>query len=529
MKINRKIGVILLLVIVLPAFFFSIYQIGSLNQNEKIIEEIYNNQLDVILSSVNQYSDDVASTWAFKMNNLYSTPQHNIYTSLQQFIHHNPSMKGVFYTTDTSYKDVEIVLQDYNLSILNQRKVIGNIIHQNTKKVNKLYLNLRGGYRKIEPFSSPQSSNLLYFVFAADDFHGQRMLCGMIVDVHNFVNQVLSPKIQAIVQEQFIISVLNVKERRVIYSSEPRKYYQISTVKPLWLLPDMKLGIIYKGKTIEELVRHRTYTNFALILLLDILFICGTWFVFRSIKKEIQLAQMRTDFISNISHEIRTPLALISVYIETIMLGRSKAEKLNEYYGIIHEETGRLTSIVNKILNFSKMEEKKFKYNFGPLSLNDLGEAIIHRYDFHLKNREFVVDIKLEKDLPLINGDRDALTEVLLNLVDNAIKYSANEKYVAIETISDENNVSMLISDKGIGIPEAQQKYVFDKFFRVADNEVQQVKGSGLGLSIVKNIIDAHNGTISLHSISGKGTTFKVVFKRFAEKENSPTKISKNA
>lgn len=526
MKINRKIGIILLLVIVLPAFFFSVYEIGSLNQNEKIIEEIYNNQLDVILSSVNQYSDDVASTWAFKMNNLFSTPQRNLYSSLQQFIHNNPSMKGIFYTTDTSYKDVEIVLQDFNLSILNQRKVIGTLIRQNNKKINKLYLNLMGGYRKIEPFSSPQSSNLLYFVFAADDFHGQRMLCGMIVDVQGFVNQVLSPKIQAIVQEQFIISVLNVKGKKIVYSSEPRKYYQIATVKPLWLLPDMKLGIIYKGKTIEQLVRHRTYLNFALIFLLDALFICGTWFVFRSIKNEMQLAQMRADFISNISHEIRTPLALISVYIETILLGRSKAEKLQEYYRIIHQETGRLTGIVNKILNFSKMEEKKFKYNFGPVSLNDLAESILQRYDFHLKNNEFTVEVNLEPNLPLISGDREALMEVILNLMDNAIKYSVNEKYIAIATTSDNKHVSILITDHGIGIPEDQHQYVFDKFFRVSDSDVQQVKGSGLGLAIVKNIVEGHGGHISLITNSGKGTTFKVVFRRLPEKENSlPKKL----
>ena len=248
-----------------------------------------------------------------------------------------------------------------------------------------------GGYRKIEPFSSPQSANLLYFVFIAEDSQGQHLLCGMIIDVKGFVNQVLSPKIQAIVQEQFIINVLNEKEHKIIYSSEPKRYFQASIIKPLWLLPDMKIGIIYKGVTIQQLVRERTYLNFALILLLDILFIFGTWFVFRSIKNEIQLAQMRADFISNISHEIRTPLALISVYIETILLGRSKAEKLQEYYQIIHQETGRLTGIVNKILNFSKMEEKKLKYNFSPLSMNDLAEAVLHRFDFHLKNREFIV------------------------------------------------------------------------------------------------------------------------------------------
>ena len=311
MKINRKIGILLLLVVVLPAIFFSVYEIGSLNQNEKIIEEIYNNQLDVILSSVNRYSDDVASSWAFKMNNYFSNPQPNLYNSLHQYIQNNSSMKGVFYSNDTTCNNIEIVLRDYNLSILNQRKIICGILKENSKKINKLYVNLQGGWRKIEPISSPKSSNLLYFVFIADNYQGGKTLCGMIVDVKGFVNQVLSPKIQAIVQDRFIISVLNNKDKHVIYSSEPIKYYQISHIKPLWLLPDLKLGIIFKGRTIEQLVRDRTYLNFALIFLFDILFLFGTWFVFRSIKNEIQLAKMRADFISNVSHEIRTPLALI--------------------------------------------------------------------------------------------------------------------------------------------------------------------------------------------------------------------------
>lgn len=525
MKINRKIGIILLLVIILPAIFFSVYQIGSLNQNEKIIEEIYNNQLDVILSSVNRYSDDVASSWAFKMNNYFSSPQLNLYNSLHQYIKNNPSMKGVFYCNDSSYKNIEVVLRDYNLSILNQQEIISGILAEHAKKINKLYINLRGGWRKIEPFSSPRSSNLLYFVFIADNYQGNKTLCGMIVDVQEFVNQVLSPKIQAIVQESFIISVLKNKEKKIIYTSEPIKYNQVSHIKPLWLLPDLTLGIIFKGRTIEQLVRDRTYLNFIMILLLDVLFLLGTWFVFRSIKNEVQLAKMRADFISNVSHEIRTPLSLILLYIETIMLGRIKPGKLNYYYQIIHQETGRLIGIVNKILNFSKIEEKKFKYNFSPVNLNEVVEVIMERYNYHLTNNDFTISVNLEPELPLINGDRDALFEVMVNLIDNVIKYSKQDRYINVETYSNNGNISISISDRGIGIPETQQKYVFDKFFRVADIEVQNVKGSGLGLTIVKNIVESHYGHISVTSNPGKGTTFKLDFPKLNTKESIQTNI----
>lgn len=338
------------------------------------------------------------------------------------------------------------------------------------------------------------------------------------MDVQEFVNQVLSPKIQAIVQDKFIISVLKTDEKKVIYSSEPIKYNQVSHDKPLWLLPDLKLGIIYKGRTIEQLVRDRTYLNFILIILLDILFLCGTWFVFKSINNEIQIAKMRADFISNVSHEIRTPLALISLYIETIMMGRVKPDKYAHYYNIIYQETGRLINIVNKILNFSKIEEKKFTYNFEPVNLNELVEVIIDRYNFQLNSSQFIISVRTEGGLPHINGDREALLEVMVNLVDNIIKYSKEDKYIEIETTSSNNNVCISFTDKGIGIPEAQQKYVFDKFFRVSDIEVQNIKGSGLGLAIVKNIVEAHEGHIMLTSNTGKGTTFKLIFPKITMK-----------
>jgi len=266
--------------------------------------------------------------------------------------------------------------------------------------------------------------------------------------------------------------------------------------------------------------------NLALILLLDILFLTGTWYVFRSIKTQIQLAQMRADFISNVSHEIRTPLALISVYIETILLGRLKSDKLHEYYQVIYQETNRLTGIVNKILNFSKIEEKKYNYNFTSLNLNEIVESVLQRYDYHLKNKSFEVSIELARKLPDILGDREALYEVIMNLIDNAIKYSNDDKFISIKSWEEFGKVVLEVTDKGIGIPENQQKFVFDKFFRVTEGEVQSVRGSGLGLAIVKHIMEGHKASISLFSIPGTGSSFKLVFQ--SEVDINGNKLERN-
>jgi two-component system phosphate regulon sensor histidine kinase PhoR len=512
MRKSRKIGIILLLVVFLPALFFSVYEIGSLNRNEKIIEEIYDNQLDVIIFSVNQYSEDVASSWAINMNNVFAVSQNNYNSSLKSFTYNNSSIKGVFYVPDTSSDYVNVILQDYSIGPVHEQAVLKKILENNAKTINKLYQYIKVGYRKIEAFSSPQSPNLSYFVFIADNFHGHQALCGIIIDARAFVRQVLAPKIQAIVEDRFIISVVNEQKNEVVYISEQNRLHRITKVKSLWLLPNYKLGIIYKGKTIEQLVRERTYVNFSLILFLDILFLTGTWYVFRSIKTQIQLSQMRADFISNVSHEIRTPLALISVYIETILLGRLKSEKLQEYYQIIYQETNRLTGIVNKILNFSRIEEKKYNYTFMPVNLNEIIDNVLQRYDYHMKNKNFKVEVNLDESLPMVSGDKEALYEVLMNLIDNAIKYSKDEKYISVSSFSENNKVIVEVADKGIGISENQQKYVFDKFFRVTDGEVQNVRGSGLGLAIVKHIMDSHSASITLTSFTGKGSTFKLVF-----------------
>lgn len=478
-----------------------------------MLQEIYGNQLDAIIFSVNQYSEDVASHWATIVNNIFANAQNDLNASLKSFTFNNYSVKGVFYVPDTAYEGVNVILQDYSTNSYDQQNTIKHIIHDNSRAIKKLFQHIQVGYRKIEAFNSANSSTLSYLVFIADNYHGHKVLCGIIVDAHAFVKQVLSPKIQSIVEDRFIISVMDEHNKNeVVYVSEQNKVHSMSKVKSLWLLPKFKLGITDKSKTIEQSVRERTYVNLALILLLDLLFLTGTWYVFRSIKTQIQLAQMRSDFISNVSHEIRTPLALISVYIETILLGRLKPEKLQEYYQIIYQETNRLTGIVNKILNFSKIEEKKYNYNFTLINLNEIAESVLHRYEYHLKNKNFEIHKELASGLPDINGDREALYEVIMNLVDNAIKYSKEEKFISIRTSKELGKVILEIVDRGIGIPENQQKFVFDKFFRVTEGEVQSVRGSGLGLAIVKHIMEGHNATISLFSTPGKGSSFKLIF-----------------
>ena len=241
--------------------------------------------------------------------------------------------------------------------------------------------------------------------------------------------------------------------------------------------------------------------------------ILGIWFVFRNVRKEVELAQAKSDFVSNVSHELRTPLSLISMFAETLEMKRvASEEKKQEYYSIISQEANRLGRIVNNILNFSRMENGRRKFRMEEKDVNELVEVIYNNYSFHLKNKGFIFDYELTADLPLVNIDEEAVSEAVINLIDNAVKYSNELKEVHIRTGIEDNNVFIEVTDKGIGISPDDQKIIFDKFYRVTTGLVHNTKGTGLGLTLVKYIIEAQGADIRLESKIGNGSKFRLLF-----------------
>ncbi len=328
----------------------------------------------------------------------------------------------------------------------------------------------------------------------------------MVIDPKEFTYRILSPKIQEIAQQEFVISVFNLDENFQFNSSIDFKVKEVQQSKALWIFPNYSIGISIVGQTIEDLVQQRALTNILLIGLLTIVLILGVWIVYRNIKKEVELAQIKSDFVSNVSHELRTPLSLISMFSETLEMDRIKSEeKKKEYYSIISQEANRLSKIVNSILNFSKMEAGKRQFNFVDSYLNDVAENVYHSYKFHLEQKGFTFNILKDETIPIIKIDEEAVSEAIVNLVDNAVKYSNTSKEIIIRTGMQNNFAFIEVEDKGIGIPEKDQKKVFEKFFRVSSGNVHNVKGSGIGLSIVKHIVDAHKGKIELSSEVNKG------------------------
>jgi two-component system phosphate regulon sensor histidine kinase PhoR len=248
---------------------------------------------------------------------------------------------------------------------------------------------------------------------------------------------------------------------------------------------------------------------------LTLVVLLGFYFVIWNIRKEMKLAELKSEFVSNVSHEIRTPLALISMYAETLLLKRVKTEeKRDEYLHTIHQESARLTDIVNRILNFSRLEKNRLKYQFSVIDLVELVPEILASLRSHLLAAQVDCRFSSEVDEARVYADSDVVKTMLVNLVDNAIKYSAQEdRKIEIRLVKKSKSVWVEVEDNGIGIAAKDQKHVFDQFFRVTEGDLaHKAKGSGLGLNLVKRMMKAHGGRVSLHSKPGEGSTFILKF-----------------
>jgi signal transduction histidine kinase len=275
------------------------------------------------------------------------------------------------------------------------------------------------------------------------------------------------------------------------------------------VFPHMILGIRPHGTTIAEMSNHWTRLAFAALAALSLLMGGGMLLAYRNVSRELALAKLKSDFVSNVSHELRTPLSLIRLYAETLELGRiSTRGKHQEYYEIIRKESERLTSLINNILDFSRIEAGKKEYSFRETDMADLVRSTLDSYRFEIEQNGFQFEQKIDNNLPQLRVDREAIARSLLNLVNNAVKYSATEKYLGVHLYRHNGGVNLEVVDHGIGIPAKEQLKIFEKFYRVGDPLVHNTKGSGLGLSLVQHIVQAHGGEVAVESAPGRGSKF---------------------
>ena len=275
------------------------------------------------------------------------------------------------------------------------------------------------------------------------------------------------------------------------------------------VFPGLILGMKLRGTTFANISDHFVRIAYLILGALSVLMGGGMLLAYRNVARELALAKLKSDFVSNVSHELRTPLALIRLYAETLELGRiANPGKRQEYYEIIRKESERLTSLINNILDFSRIESGKKEYNFRETDVADLVRGTLESYRFEIEQNGFQFEQKIDNDLPQVSVDREAIARSLLNLVNNAVKYSATEKYLGVNLYRHNGGVNLEVVDHGIGIPAKEQPKIFDEFYRVCDPLVHDTKGSGLGLSLVRHIVQAHGGEVAVESEPGHGSKF---------------------
>jgi signal transduction histidine kinase len=271
----------------------------------------------------------------------------------------------------------------------------------------------------------------------------------------------------------------------------------------------LKLELRNKERSIKQEVRRLALAKTALIGFIDLMLLAGLYLAYSNVRREIHLARLKSDFVANVSHELKTPLALIRLFAETLELGRVQgAEKAKQYYRIINKESQRLTQLINNILDFSRIEAGRKQYRLVRTDVGRVVQEVLDAYRFPIEQQGFTLEVEMGEDLPEAEIDPEAIEQALLNLVNNAIKYSPNEKYIKLAVRREGGRILISVSDRGIGVPKADQKKIFEKFYRAENSLVHETKGSGLGLALVQHIMEAHGGSVDLESTPGKGSTF---------------------
>ncbi len=261
---------------------------------------------------------------------------------------------------------------------------------------------------------------------------------------------------------------------------------------------------------------RRQQLYLAMLLLVVALVGFGGYLTLRTVRKEMEVARLKSEFVSTVSHEFRSPVTGIRQLAEILLRGQPSEQRRRQYYELIGHESDRLARLVENVLDFSRMEEGRREYRFEPLEADTWLRAVAQEFRAGVAERGFSLEADIPERLPSLRADREALTSALLNLLDNAAKYSPSCKTVWLEAETSGDWLTIRVRDRGLGIAEEDRKHIFEKFYRGSIGAAAPVKGAGLGLSLVKHIIAAHGGSVTCQSRSGEGSTFAMVLPALA-------------
>ncbi|MBU0638581.1 MAG: HAMP domain-containing histidine kinase [Planctomycetes bacterium] len=235
------------------------------------------------------------------------------------------------------------------------------------------------------------------------------------------------------------------------------------------------------------------------------------WLMIRMLAHQRELLRVQRRFVADVSHELKTPLALIRMAAETLGAGRVReAARVHEYHETIAREAERLSMLLDSILDFSRIESGKQHYASEACDLGEVARQAWALFEPRFAQDGFDASVDIAQQLPPVRGDRQALGQVIVNLLQNAHRYAGEGKYVRLVVAQEGLVVVISVEDHGIGMTQSQLEQLGDSFYRAPDARVRRTRGTGLGLAIVHHIVTAHHGKLEVHSRPGQGSKFTV-------------------
>lgn len=300
-------------------------------------------------------------------------------------------------------------------------------------------------------------------------------------------------------------------EGRPVFTSRPLESAQpVLTVPFGEALPAWRVALYEPaGLSPRDMVRRQTMFFTGACALLLVVIAAGLVATYRLGQRESEVARLKSDFVANVSHDLKTPLSLIRMFAETLEMGRVPDEsRRREYYGVLTRESERLSRLIDNVLDFSRIESGRQRYDIAPGPVEPVIHEVLESFRHPLHQQGFRLDVSIAPDLPDVPLDAEAVKQALANLLDNAMKYSADRRHIAVAARPERDGVAVEVADEGIGIPVPERERIFEKFYRIGRSETQGRRGSGVGLALVKHIVEAHGGRVTVDAPPGGGSRF---------------------
>jgi signal transduction histidine kinase len=314
---------------------------------------------------------------------------------------------------------------------------------------------------------------------------------------------------EAVPDPAFRCTLSDSEGRAVVGQTPPDRSAAIRTAaaaKLPWTLQ------VFEVSGAEAVVSPRRRLLFGVAGVLGIVWLTGAIFIVRAIGREARVAQLQSDFVAAVSHEFRSPLSSLCQISEMLAADRLESQDLRrQAYGVLARESERLRRLVEGLLDFQRFEAGAAVYNFERLEIGALLRSIVAEFQERVASAGYTIDFRAPEAATYLKADREALSRAVWNLIDNAVKYSPECRTVWLDASRTPNGVSVAVQDRGLGIPAGEQREIFEKFVRGADSKTRRIKGTGIGLAMVRHIVEAHGGEIGLSSQPGEGSRFTIL------------------